>query len=331
VLVCNGFVGGWVRFMDEGLNLRHGAWGYVRFNGARNRRHFGFTLIELLVVIAIIGILAALLLPALSKAKSRALGAQCLNNMKQLQLAAIMYGNDNHDYLPANVTVRNGGDNLSGNPSSDPPVSAGPNWVDGAYSSEPPWNTHVAEDPVGCATNAFYLGVQGHTGGNPPVTLLGSIGSYVGVAGVYRCPADHYVDPKWQVPRVRSCSANCFVGGSGPVGNGVNGQQHGVNYHVFSKFSDIAGSPLGVSDCFMYLDENPLSLNDGWFLFYGNGTTINDKPAINHGPTSSFSFADGHVEFIRWHDVFLNPALTPGSSGGADTRWLAEHGTFPVQ
>jgi prepilin-type N-terminal cleavage/methylation domain-containing protein len=302
----------------------------VRFNGVRNRRKVGFTLIELLVVIAIIGILAALLLPVLAKAKSRAQGAQCLNNMKQLQLAAIMYGNDNRDYLPANVTVRNGGDTLSGNSSADPPVSAGPNWVDGTYSSEPPWNTHVAEDPVGCATNSFYLGVKGHTGGNPAVTLLGSLGGYLGAAGVYHCPADHYLDPKWQVPRVRSCSANCFVGGSGPVGNGINGQQNGVNYKVFSKFSDFAGSPLSVSDCFVYLDENPWSLNDGWFLFYGNGTTINDKPAINHGPTSSFSFADGHAEFNRWHDVFLNPALTPGSSGGGDTRWLAEHCTFPL-
>jgi prepilin-type N-terminal cleavage/methylation domain-containing protein len=321
----------WGLGMDIGWSCRKIPAGGGRFKGVPNRPGAGFTLIELLVVIAIIGILAALLLPVLSKAKSRALGAQCLNNMKQLQLAAIMYGNDNHEYLPANVTVRNGGDDLSGNPSANPPVSAGPNWVDGTYSSEPPWNTHVAEDPPRCATNTFYLGVQGHTGGNPSVTLLGSIGSYVGVAGVYRCPADHYLDPKWQMPRVRSCSANCFVGGSGPVQNGVNGQQNGVNYKVFTKFSDFAGSALSVSDCFVYLDENPWSLNDGWFLFYGNGTTINDKPAINHGPTSSFSFADGHAAFNRWHDVFLNPALTPGSSGAADTRWLAEHGTFPLQ
>lgn len=316
--------------MDLALTLWKFKVGVVRFNGARNRRRGGFTLVELLVVIAIIGIIGALLLPALSKAKSKALGAQCLNNMKQLQLAAIMYGNDNHDYLPANVTVRNGGDNLSGNPSANPPVAPGPNWVDGTYSSEPPWNSHIVESPVGCATNPFYLGVQGHTGGDPAVTLLGSIGNYAGAAGVYRCPADRYLDPKWQRPRVRSCSANCFVGGHGPEGNGVNGQQNGVNYKVFSKFSDFAGSGMSVSDCFMYLDENPWSLNDGWFLFYGNGTTINDKPAINHGPTSSFSFVDGHAAFNRWHDVFLNPTLTPGSSGGADTRWLAEHGTFPL-
>src|SRR5208282_4997945 len=73
----------------------------------------GFTLIELLVVIAIIAILAALLLPALSSAKKRAQGIVCLQNMKQLQLAAILYGNNNNDFMPANCTLHDGGDNMS--------------------------------------------------------------------------------------------------------------------------------------------------------------------------------------------------------------------------
>jgi hypothetical protein len=63
-----------------------------------------------------------------------------------------------------------------GNPKANPPVPPGPNWVDGTFSSAPPWNSLIAEDPVGCATNPFYLGVQGATGGNPVVTLRGSIG-----------------------------------------------------------------------------------------------------------------------------------------------------------
>ena len=288
------------------------------------RKARGFTLIELLVVIAIIGILAGLLLPVLSKAKLKAQGVGCLNNMKQLQLAAMLYGGDNTDSLPANVTVRTGGDSSTGPPPA-------PNWVDGTFSSVPPWNSAIAENPVGCATNPFYLGVQGNTGGNPVVSLMGSIGPYSKAAGVYHCSADHYPDPAWHQARVRSCSANCFVGGHGPEANGVNGQQNGVNYKVFNKFSAFAGATLSASDCFVYLDENPLSLNDGWFLFYGNGNTINDKPAINHGRASSFSFADGHAEFHLWHDVFLTPGLTPGSSGGTDTIWLAQHGTCIMQ
>ena len=264
----------------------------------------GFTLLELLVVIAIVAILAALQIPVLARAKPNAQGISCLSNMRQLQMAAILYTYNNNDYLPANVALGRG-------------YNGSANWVAGVFAS---WgNNGVQENPAGCETNPFYLGVQGGTGtfNGTTYTLLGSIGPYARVAGVYRCPADTYIDPTYGMTRVRSCSANAWVGGSGLQG-----------YKSFTKTSDFGGQ-LSASDCFVYLDENPVSLNDGWFLFIpaGNPPTVNDAPAVNHGRYSSFSFADGHAEPHEWHDVFLQ-SLAFGSPGGTDTMWLSQHGTY---
>ena len=155
--------------------------------------------------------------------------------MRQLQLGALLYAYNNNDYLPANVSLGSG-------------LNGSANWVAGVYAS--PLNNSILESPNGCATNPFFLGVLGKTGTfyGTTYTLIGSIGPYVRVAGAYHCPADKYLDPVWHVQRVRSCSMNAWVDGTGVGGGG--------NYKVFKKISDFGGR-LAASDCFVFLDENP--------------------------------------------------------------------------
>jgi len=164
---------------------------------------------------------------------------------------------------------------------------------------------------------------------NPNGALHGSIGAYAKAPGTFKCPADQSLTPTATygaaIPRVRSCSANMYVG-CDPLDYQYSDYNLNTSYQPYFKTSDFGVGGLSSSDCFVYLDENPASLNDGYFEFIASNSNLNDRPAVNHGNSSSFSFADGHAQLHKWVDAFLNIKST-WSASEQDPAWLATHGT----
>ena len=173
----------------------------MKIDRIKNRRpgcgSGGFTLIELLVVIAIIAILAAMLLPALAKAKQKAQAMQCLANERQLSLAWIMYAGDHHDYLVPNRGLDDVDPNLNqADPRTDPGLQPG-----GQYSDWCPGNLLVP----GCAAR-YPLWIQ-----------AGLLYPYINSRTVYHCPADRSLVPRTapltaRLSAQRTYSMNCWVG-----------------------------------------------------------------------------------------------------------------------
>jgi prepilin-type N-terminal cleavage/methylation domain-containing protein/prepilin-type processing-associated H-X9-DG protein len=242
----------------------------VKFSTRRAR---GFTLIELLVVIAIIGILASILIPALARSKARAQGVFCVNNTKQLTLAWVMYADDHGGRLAYNLGVE-GVNKVSDVDASQMHM----NWANNQLD----WTLNTDN------TNVLKLTDNG-------------LGPYVSKsAGAFRDPADNVLHPDQQGQgwsgRVRSYSMNAMIGDAGEFSaSGVN--ENNPEYMQFFSYGAVARR---ASDIFVFVDEHPDSIDDGYFVNRAEDHRWHDLPASYHNGAATFSFADGHSEMHRW-------------------------------
>jgi prepilin-type N-terminal cleavage/methylation domain-containing protein/prepilin-type processing-associated H-X9-DG protein len=266
----------------------------------------GFTLVELLVVMAIIAVLAGLLLPALARARSKATGIACLNHHRQLALACQLYVDDFGDALPYNF----------GEPDTRKTVAEGRhlNWVNNVMNWELDMlNTNVA------------------------LVVAGGLGPYcAGRPEVFRCPSDKVLSDLqrqagWR-GRTRSISMNAMAGNAGSFmteGYNVNNPA----YRQFSRLTQIP-EPAGI---FLFIEEHPDSINDGYFLNRPLAHEWTDLPASFHDGGANLTFADGHAEFHRWLEASTKRPARPDGAGlpfavasgqSADFDWLMERTTL---
>jgi prepilin-type N-terminal cleavage/methylation domain-containing protein/prepilin-type processing-associated H-X9-DG protein len=268
----------------------------------------GFTLIELLVVIAIIAILAAMLLPALTKARQRSESVACLNHLKQLSTACVLYAGDFRDYWPLN---NQGDDSVN---LANPPANYVPKvWVEGREGS----NLFDDQTAQGMVSERLSL-----------------IAPYLKVKAVFRCPGDK---KPWKingqlVMRPRSYGMNAYVAWNAAPWSGMPDESR---YHVFRRTA-VGGN---AANTFLFGEIHPDSLCRPMFGINMDSTSVYHFPGNYHGPSSTFAFLDGHTERRRWRDSwFNNPLPAPAnwhSHGGnparasslPDLNWLKERAT----
>ena len=236
----------------------------------------GFTLIELLVVIAIIAILAGLLLPALAKAKTKAQGVGCMNNLRQMMLGWRMYPDDYKDLLLASLDVDAAQKRV--------------NWCTGGLDFN--------------GFNASNYDVNVDLAKSPLMPYIGK-NSFA----IWKCPADQATTTRAGVksPRVRSNSMSQVF----DRGGWLSETRPSTQYRVYGKSSQIKDP----SKTFVFVDEHPDSINDAAFAVAmaepGDvNAKIIDFPASYHNGACGFSFADGHAEIHKWLGKTIKAKVT---------------------
>lgn len=237
-----------------------------------------FTLIELLVVIAIIAILAAMLLPALSGAKLKAEGVQCMSNGKQMMVALHMYTADNSDWFPPN-----------------PDWNAQLGWVAGSISAREGRSDNTN---VNYLTDPKYAKLAPYTAHNYQI---------------YHCPGDKRSYPTGQrglfAPLVRNFAMSQAVGTLPSAARPVDGpwldgtHQHKANspWFTYGKTAHIIRPPP--SHLWVLIDEDAYSLNDAAFAITMVENKFLDGPGTYHAHAAGLAFADGHSEIHKWRDA----------------------------
>ncbi|MGB9602338.1 MAG: DUF1559 domain-containing protein [Limisphaerales bacterium] len=279
----------------------------MKMNKIFNRGTSGFTLIELLVVIAIIAILAALLLPALAKAKEQARATTCKSNMRQISLGILMYADENRDLMPWPPRDNNQGRTLNepqvfapGGPGGA--VTPGSPLPDSAYiQNADNWAIHAE-----CGSVFPYVTGQKKYPGNMTAMVKT-------IYPVYRCPS---TGVKGEVLRVNYSMNKWF--NPGETSRGSTMAPEGMKTVAITKPAQKV----------LLVQETPESMRETGFTPTAGGsaaTAMKSGAFLSHLGKGNISFCDGHVEQVKTERLLQMVGATgtggvPGLGGEDATR-----------